>query len=145
MHISISSYRQRPIKDKEGEVMNTSGILRTGLLSVAACSLIFTLGCHTSAQFKTPNDTQLYINNRPVMVEANSGRVVTRPFFWSASAGIPYQLMKDGSVVQSGKLSSGFRIVSIFWPPYAFIYWPIGFDSPVYDLTNDPSATKHTP
>jgi len=125
--------------------MNKSLKLKSGLLFLAACSLIFTMGCHTSAQFKTPDNTQLYINNRPVMLEPTGGKVTTRPFFWSTAAGIPYHLVKDGSVVQSGKLASGFRIVSIFWPPYAFIYWPMGFDSPAYDLTNDPTAQKHTP
>ena len=119
--------------------------LKSGLLFLAACSLTFTLGCHTSTQVITPEKTQLYINNRPIVLGPTGGQVTTRPFFWSASGGIPYSLVKDGTVVQTGKLAAGFRIVSIFWPPYAFIYWPIGFDSELYDLTKDPTAQKFTP
>lgn len=125
--------------------MNTDGWRKNLLLFLAACSITFAMGCHTSTQIMTPEKTQLYINNRPIVVGPTGGKVVTRPFFWSTAGGIPYHLVKDGAVVQSGKLASGFRIVSIFWPPYAFIYWPMGFDSELYDLNNDPMAQKFAP
>ena len=125
--------------------MNKSGRLKGVLLFLAACSITFAMGCHTSTQFMTPEKTQLYVNNRPIVLPPTGGKVSTRPFFWTAANGIPYYLVRDGAVVQSGKLASGFRIVSIFWPPYAFIYWPMGFDLDLYDLNNDPMATKHPP
>ena len=125
--------------------MSKAGRLKGALLFLAACSIAFTMGCHTSTQFLTPEKTLLYVNDRPVVLGPTGGKVATRPFFWSAAGGIPYHLVKDGQVVQSGKLASSFRIASIFWPPYAFIYWPIGFDSELYDLTNDPTARKLTP
>ena len=53
-------------------------------------------------------------------------------------AGIPYSLQKDGKVVKEGKLRTKFRTVSIFWPPFAAIYWPMGFNPDItYDLVND--------
>jgi len=125
--------------------MNKSGRLKGVLLFFAACSITFAMGCHTSTQVMTPEKTLLYINNRPIVLPPTGGKVVTRPFFWTATSGIPYHLVKDGAVVQSGKLASSFRIASIFWPPYAFIYWPIGFDSELYDLNTDPTAQKYTP
>ena len=47
-------------------------------------------------------------------------------------------MLKDGTSVKKGILSTSFRVSSIFWPPYAFIYWPMGFrGGVVYDLVND--------
>ena len=127
--------------------MTKAGRLKSGLLFLAACSITFVMGCHTSAQFLTPDKTELYINNRPFVLGPNGGRVVTRPFFWHAAGGIPYRIEKGGVMIQSGKLSSSFRIASIFWPPFALIYWPIGFQSShmVYDLNNDPNAQTYAP
>ena len=51
------------------------------------------------------------------------------------AGGIPYKLEKDGKVVGEGKLQAKFRPVSIFWPPAALIYWPMGFGWGCYDLT----------
>jgi hypothetical protein len=65
-----------------------------------------------------------------------SGTWTTRPFFWTASAGVPYRVEKDGKVVDEGKLSARFRAASIFWPPFALIYWPMGFRFDRYDLKN---------
>lgn len=104
--------------------------------------LLIISGCSTYGYFKVPGDSKLYINNRSVEI-GTDGEVSTRPFFWNAAGippkgGIPYRLEKDGKAVKSGKLRSRFRFVSIFWPPYAFIYWPIGFNSSItYDLVND--------
>jgi hypothetical protein len=126
-------------------MMKKSKGLKGLLLFFAACSITFTMGCHTSTQVITPEKTQLYVKNRPIVLGPTGGQVVTRPFFWSEVNGIPYTLVKDGTVVQTGKLASSFRIVSIFWPPYAFIYWPFGYDLELYDLTKDPMAQKFTP
>jgi hypothetical protein len=113
------------------------------IITVILFSLIIS-GCSTSGYFKVPNDSKLYINNQslPVQIGTN-GEVTTRPFFWTVAGippngGIPYRLEKDGKIIKAGKLRTRFRVVSIFWPPYAFIYWPMGFNSNItYDLVND--------
>lgn len=95
-------------------------------------------GCSTVGHFKTPEGTTLYLDRNPTPVTLSSdGNVERRPFFWNAAGGIKYVLKKDGAIVQQGKLPASFRIVSIFWPPYAYIYWPMGFSSYLYDLTTD--------
>lgn len=119
--------------------------LKGGMLVLAALSLTFAVGCSTKGQFLVPENTALYLNDRPVAVKPG-GTVITRPFFWSTSGGIPYRLEKGGALIQSGMLPSSFRVASIFWPPWAIIYWPIGFRSDmVYDLINDPAAQKYAP
>lgn len=66
----------------------------------------------------------------------SSGNWKTSPFFWSETGGIPYRLTdKNGKVVREGKLKSHFRVASIFWPPAAIIYWPMGFHEHSFDLT----------
>ncbi len=91
-----------------------------------------------------PENSDLYIYDREQPVEVKSdGTVTTTPFFWTAmgippTGGIPYRLEQDGEVIREGKLRANFRVVSIFWPPYAVIYWPVGFNPDVtYDLVND--------
>jgi hypothetical protein len=93
-------------------------------------------GCSTTGTFKVPENSQLYIYERPEPVKVGAdGKVTTKPFFWKAAGGISYRLEKDGKVVNQGKLRSKFRPVSIFWPPIALLYWPIGFRNDVtYDL-----------
>lgn len=105
---------------------------------------VFITGCTTTGHFKVPEGSQLYIYKRPTPVDiAADGTVVTRPFFWTAmgippGGGIPYRLEKDGQTVKEGRLRAKFRVVSIFWPPFALIYWPVGFrDNITYDLVND--------
>ncbi len=47
-------------------------------------------------------------------------------------------LRKGGKVVKEGKLRAKFRVVSIFRPPAALIYWPMEFNPGItYDLIND--------
>ena len=58
------------------------------------------------------------------------------PFFWTSIAGIEYSLVQNDKIVKTEKLPSEFRIVSIFWPFYAFIYWPAGFRFDCYDLSD---------
>lgn len=96
-------------------------------------------GCSTVGYFKVPDNTQLYINNRPEPVVVDgSGRVETKPYFWTAAGGVKYRLEKNGDVVKQGKLRAKFRVVSIFWPPAAAIYWPMGLNPGItYDLVND--------
>ena len=113
------------------------------IITAILVSLIVS-GCSTKGNFIVPDDSELYIYKRPqpVKIEAN-GDVTTRPFFWTAlgippRGGIPYRLEQNGKTIKEGKLRVSFRVVSIFWPPYAIIYWPIGFNPNItYDLVND--------
>ncbi|QBK04458.1 hypothetical protein DW355_06350 [Hylemonella gracilis] len=91
-------------------------------------------GCSTRTYVMVPENTKLVL---PAKGDTSyvSGQVATRPFSWGQSGGITYQLKKnDTEVVSSGKLKSSFRIASIFWPPVAIAYWPIGFGWHCYDL-----------
>ena len=111
-------------------------------------------GCSTTGNFKVPKGANLYIYKRPVPVVINVdesistdevivGTVTSKPFFWSASGrppggGIPYKIEKNGEMIKDGKLCSKYRVISIFWPPFALIYWPLGYHPDItYDLTSD--------
>lgn len=96
--------------------------------------------CTTTARMTIPAGTSLKVYSRPVEM-AGDGTWTTRPFFWSAAGGIPYKLSKGDQVIDRGTLKSKFRVVSIFWPPAALIYWPMGFGFAKYDFTA-PDATK---
>ena len=90
-------------------------------------------GCSTSTQFLLPRDTDIIIKDVKFPAEKDGyADVEVTPFFWT---GISYQLVRGDKVVQEGKLDSHFRIASIFWPPYAIIYWPKGFSYDCYDMT----------
>jgi hypothetical protein len=97
-------------------------------------------GCHTSASFILPPNTDLMINGEriPFNAQDKAGRPMLerRPFFWSSIAGIEYRLVQGNKTVKKDRLPSSFRIVSIFWPPFAYIYWPVGFSFPCYDLSD---------
>ena len=94
------------------------------------------VGCSTSGNFVVPQGSQLEIYERPATV-GSDGTVTMSPFFWTAVAGIPYRLTVNGET-KTGKLRARFRVVSIFWPPFALIYWPVGFSPNLtYDLVND--------
>lgn len=100
--------------------------------------------CSTTGKFVVPENAELYIYERPEPVNvAEDGTVTTKPFFWTAmgvapSGGIPYRLEKEGETIKRGKLRAVFRPASIFWPPFAVIYWPVGFNPDItYDLVND--------
>ena len=72
------------------------------------------------------------------MTVTSDGTVTTKPFFWTAAGGVEYRLLKDGKVLKQGRLRPKFRVVSIFWPPVALIYWPMGLNPAItYDLVND--------
>jgi len=113
--------------------------LRLTLLTTCVIGLF---GCSTTGRFVIPPNTQLEVYRRPVTLAAD-GTVTTRPFFWTAAGippggGIEYRLLDGQKVVKQGRLRAKFRVVSIFWPPYALIYWPMGFNSKItYDLVKD--------
>ncbi len=101
-------------------------------------------GCTTTGHFKVPEGSQLYIYERPEPVNVGTdGTVTTKPYFWTAAGmppggGVPYRLEKDGQTIKEGRLRAKFRVVSIFWPPFAAIYWPMGLNPNItYDLVND--------
>jgi hypothetical protein len=95
--------------------------------------------CTTQGRFVIPEGTQLEVYRRPVTLQPD-GTLVTKPFFWTAAGvapkgGAEYRLLKNGQVVQEGRLRVKFRVVSIFWPPAAAIYWPLGLNPDItYDL-----------
>ncbi|MBI5204432.1 MAG: hypothetical protein HZA11_05895 [Nitrospirae bacterium] len=108
-------------------------------LSVIVVLLILS-GCHTSTSFILPPNTDLMVNGERISIDSKDqdGRVKfeRRPFFWTSIIGIEYMLLQDDKMVKKDKLPSSFRISSIFWPPYAYIYWPIGFRFKCYDLSD---------
>lgn len=110
----------------------------------ASLLMVFVGGCSTTGHFKVPDGSKLYVYERPEpVVVPPSGKVTTSPFFWTAmgippGGGIPYRLEKEGQTIKEGRLRANFRVVSIFWPPFALIYWPVGFNPNItYDLVND--------
>jgi hypothetical protein len=102
--------------------------------------LLVITGCHTSASFILPPNTELIINDEKVAFESkdDEGRpkYERTPFFWTSIIGIEYMLVQNDKVIKKDRLPSSFRIASIFWPPYAFIYWPVGFNFDCYDLSD---------
>lgn len=92
-------------------------------------------GCSTSARFIIPENTELIVHGKKAAPGELGTTIRLRPLFWSSMGGIDYQLIRKDTVVRTGKLQSRFRIASIFWPPYALIYWPVGFRYNCYDLT----------
>jgi hypothetical protein len=102
--------------------------------------LTVSVGCTTTGSFNIPEGTDLYINNRSEPVEVNlDGTVTTKPYGWNTVAeGVPYRLEQNGQTVKQGKLRTKFRPVSIFWPPVALAYWPVGLVPDItYDLEKD--------
>ena len=113
------------------------------ILYIVIISLLIA-GCSTTGHFKVPEGSSLYIDERPQPVDIKvNGEVTTRPFFWTVTGipperGIPYRLEKNGKSLKEGKLRTKFRVVSIFWPPFASVYWPMGFNPDItYDLVKD--------
>lgn len=97
-------------------------------------------GCHTSASFILPPNTDLMINGERITFNSRDedGRQIFErtPFFWTSIVGIEYSLVQNDKIVKTDKLPSEFRIASIFWPPYAYIYWPVGFSLDCYNLSD---------
>jgi len=114
--------------------------MKPGNMIVTIIVMIIIAGCHTSTSFMLPPNTSLMINDERVSFdskdEAGRPKLELRPFFWTSIMGVKYTLVQDDKIIKEDKLPSKFRIVSIFWPPYAYIYWPFGFSFDCYDLTN---------
>lgn len=108
------------------------------LLIIAALSFYVFVGtgCSTMGQFKIPAGTTLKVTDRDVSINKGDEGWSTSPFFWSETSGAPYRLYdSSGKLIRSGKLKTHFRVVSIFWPPFALIYWPMGLHDGEFDLT----------
>lgn len=116
--------------------------LNTRIITLVAVALCFS-ACSTTGKFKVPAGSKLSIYKRPPVTVPADGLVTTKPFFWTAAGiapagGAPYEVTKNGKVIKSGKLRVVFRPTSIFWPPFALIYWPMGLNPDItYDLVND--------
>lgn len=110
------------------------------LILLLAVISVYGLGCSTTATFKLPPGSQLFVTDRAVTSGADdkAAQLVnweTSPFFWSSAGGAKYRLFdKNGNLIRSGKINTHFRVVSIFWPPFALIYWPMGLKG-TYDMT----------
>lgn len=105
-------------------------IWRVGCLAVMA---MLAAGCTTRSYVKLPADSVVYLHER--QVSWDSGRVVSRPFFWTAFSGVKYEVEKGSEVTQKGRLATSFRPVALFWPPFAIIYAPMGLKHDCYDFT----------
>ncbi len=103
------------------------------LIAVSICTVLILSACATGTRFVLPADTRVYLPAKDIT--SSEGRLKSRPFFWSSFGGIDYQLVKNGTTVKEGQLESDFRVWSLFWPPLAIIYWPVGFEWNCYDLT----------
>ena len=108
------------------------------LVLIVLCTVMLP-ACSTRGTFVIPDGTQLEVYRRPVTPEAD-GTVVTSPFFWTAAGtpptgGVEYRLLEGDEVIQSGRLRPRFRVESLFWPPLALLYWPMGLNPSItYDL-----------
>lgn len=106
------------------------------LLMLLAPLTFLAIGCSTTGQFRIPANQKLVVTDRTVTTDAE-GKWKTSPFFWDQTGGATYMLYdQNGQVVRRGKVKTKFRIASIFWPPAAIIYWPMGLvKENVYDFT----------
>lgn len=114
--------------------------MRSHLLLSLIVLLVIVSGCHTSTTFMLPPNTDLVINGERATFDGKDEeghfKYESRPFFWTSVIGIEYMLVQDGKVVKKDRLPSSFRVASIFWPPYAMLYWPFGFSLDCYDLSD---------
>lgn len=105
------------------------------VIAIFVISLSFLIqGCSTGTYVKLPEGSVLKIV-RGDELPYEEGLVARTPLSWSSAGGVPYKIEKDGEVIKEGKMRSKFRVASIFWPPAAIIYWPIGFRMNCNDLT----------
>ena len=101
------------------------------------CTAVFLGACGTGTRFVLPEGTRIYLPSKDRAF--TSGKAKSRPFFWNSFGGIEYKLLKGGQTIKEGQLESDFRVTSFFWPPFAILYWPVGFEWNCYDLTgSDP-------
>jgi len=113
--------------------------MKTGTIFILLITAMV-IGCSTTASFKLPPDTAMLIQGERISYaskdETGRPQYSRSPFFWDSFNGIEYKLVQGDKTIKQGKLESQFRIISIFWPPYAFIYWPLGFRLNCYDLSD---------
>jgi hypothetical protein len=102
------------------------------MVALFLCVVWVLTGCGTSTKFVLPEGTRIYLPAKDKTF--SPGKAKARPFSWGSAGGIQYSLLKEGKTVKEGELTSNFRVISIFWPPLAILYWPMGFKS-CYDLT----------
>lgn len=114
--------------------------MRTPLILAA---LLLATGCSSSTWVKLPPGHHLSLYERPT--KHDSGLVATRPYGWAAANGIVYKLTDaNNQLVQEGTLAARFRVASIFVPPVAIAYWPMGYRQRCYDLTGSaPQTCSH--
>ncbi len=116
---------------------------RSFIFAAFTMAVLFLSACHTTGNFRVPPGTELSVYRRPPITVPSSGIVKMKPFFWTAAGippggGIPYSLQRNGRVIKEGRLRAKFRVASVFWPPFALIYWPMGMNPDItYDLIND--------
>ncbi len=102
---------------------------------ICMLGLFVFVSCSTTGTFKIPEGSQLYVEGQK-LTDTQVTTYKRNPFFWNVASGIPYRIEKDNKVIDQGKIKSQFRVVSIFWPPAAIIYWPLGFNKQGYDFTS---------
>ncbi|MBA2404895.1 MAG: hypothetical protein H0V66_09010 [Bdellovibrionales bacterium] len=106
------------------------------ILNLVVMLFMFVIvSCSTTGKFKVPTGSKLIVEGKP-LTEEQTKEYKRAPFFWNASKGIPYMIEKEGKIIDKGNIKSQFRVVSIFWPPFAIIYWPLGFSKEEYDFTS---------
>ncbi len=103
-----------------------------GILALVCAALVLS-GCGTGTKFILPEGTRIYLVAKDRTF--SEGKAKMRPFWWNSFSGIDFKLLKERETVREGSLDSDFRVTSFFWPPLAFLYWPIGFEWNCYDLT----------
>jgi hypothetical protein len=108
--------------------------MKTIIAAIFSSLILF--GCSTSTYVKLPEGSTLKIQ-RGQELPYREGKLSRTPLSWSSAGGIPYIIEKDGTMIKEGKMRAKFRPASIFWPPFAILYWPIGFRSACNDLTGD--------
>lgn len=116
------------------------GSMKLGTWIMAIIVAVIFAGCSTSASFKLPPNTDLMISDERVVFQSKDDagypEFKRTPFFWTSLMGIDYALVQDGKIIKKDRLPARFRVVSVFFPPYALIYWPIGFKLKCYDLSD---------
>lgn len=106
-------------------------------LFISVVFLMVFSACSTTTSFKVPEGTDLYVYEIKIPKEKYKN-YERKPFSWGASPGVRYRLEKKGKVIETGTLQPKFRVVSIFWPPVALAYWPMGFvKNHTYDFTEE--------
>jgi len=97
--------------------------------------------CSTTTSFRIPRKSKLFIENQQISKE-ELNNYTRNPFFWNVASGIPYRIERKGKVIDEGKIKSQFRVASVFWPPFAIIYWPLGFSKKEFNFKRSMSEIR---